>query len=145
MSGVELLKHARALTPEVEVVIMTAYGTIERAVEAVREGAYDFITKPFRRAQIERVVDAGPREAGPPRRKPCAAGAARRRAGRRAPNVRASSATPRRCARSWRPLGRPRRRQATVLLMGESGTGKELFARRDPPHVEPRRPAPSSP
>ena len=35
---------------------MTAYGTIEIAVEAMREGAYDFVTKPFRRAEIERVV-----------------------------------------------------------------------------------------
>ncbi|MCA9526150.1 MAG: response regulator, partial [Myxococcales bacterium] len=56
VSGVDLLKHVKALTPDTEVVLMTAYGTIERAVEAMREGAYDFVTKPFRRAQIERVV-----------------------------------------------------------------------------------------
>jgi two-component system response regulator HydG len=135
MSGVELLKHARALTPEVEVVIMTAYGTIERAVEAVREGAYDFITKPFRRAQIERVVGGSvEKQALLAENRALRAQLADAQAGDR---VRASSAMPRRCARSWRPLGRPHRVKATVLLMGESGTGKELFARRDPSDVEP--------
>ena len=54
MSGVELLKNAKGISPDIEVVLMTAYGTIERAVEAMREGAYDFVTKPFRRAEIEK-------------------------------------------------------------------------------------------
>ena len=56
MSGVDLLKNIKSIAPDTEVVMMTAYGTIERAVEAMREGAYDFVTKPFRRAEIERVI-----------------------------------------------------------------------------------------
>ena len=56
MSGIELLQNAKVFNPDVEVVLMTAYGTIERAVAAMREGAYDFVTKPFRRAEIERTV-----------------------------------------------------------------------------------------
>ncbi|MGK0359260.1 MAG: two-component system response regulator HydG, partial [Bradymonadia bacterium] len=44
MSGVDLLKNVQALAPDTEVIMMTAYGTIERAVEAMREGAYDFVT-----------------------------------------------------------------------------------------------------
>ena len=55
MSGIELLQNAKVFNPDVEVVLMTAYGTIERAVAAMREGAYDFVTKPFRRAEIERT------------------------------------------------------------------------------------------
>lgn len=47
MDGLTLLKEIRRLSPETEVIMMTAYGTIENAVEAMKEGAYDYITKPF--------------------------------------------------------------------------------------------------
>ena len=56
MSGQDLLKAARKISPETEVILMTAYGTIETAVEAMKDGAYDFITKPLKRAHILRVV-----------------------------------------------------------------------------------------
>ncbi|HME91552.1 MAG TPA: response regulator, partial [Myxococcaceae bacterium] len=49
MDGQELLRAARALRPDVEVVLMTAYGTVETAVAAMKDGAYDFITKPLKR------------------------------------------------------------------------------------------------
>src|SRR5687768_9194593 len=48
MSGMDLLKAARTVAPETEVVLMTAYGTVETAVEAMKEGAYDFVTKPLK-------------------------------------------------------------------------------------------------
>ena len=47
MDGVDLLRAAKELLPEVEVIMMTAYGTVESAVEAMKLGAFDFITKPF--------------------------------------------------------------------------------------------------
>src|SRR5688572_30587183 len=56
VSGVDLLKAVRALGCETEVILMTAYGTVETAVEAMKEGAYDFITKPLKRAHVVRVV-----------------------------------------------------------------------------------------
>src|SRR4029079_13725318 len=56
MSGMDLLKAARSVAPETEVILMTAYGTVETAVEAMKEGAYDFITKPLKRAHVVRVV-----------------------------------------------------------------------------------------
>src|SRR6476469_7190636 len=56
VSGVDLLKAVRQISPETEVVLMTAYGSVENAVEAMREGAYDFITKPLKRAHVVRVV-----------------------------------------------------------------------------------------
>ncbi len=52
MSGLDFLKSLKALAPEVEAIMMTGFGTIETAVEAMREGAYDFITKPFKRHVI---------------------------------------------------------------------------------------------
>ena len=47
MSGLELLKRIRADDPEVPVIMITAFGTIQNAVEAVKSGAYDYLTKPI--------------------------------------------------------------------------------------------------
>lgn len=57
MDGLDLLRAARAMKSEIDVVMMTAHGTIETAVEAMKKGAYDFITKPFKRASLLRVID----------------------------------------------------------------------------------------
>ena len=55
-SGMDLLRAAKTIAPETEVVLMTAYGTVETAVDAMREGAYDFVTKPLKRAHVVRIV-----------------------------------------------------------------------------------------
>jgi DNA-binding NtrC family response regulator len=57
MDGISLLEKTKALDPTVSVVVMTAFGTIETAVEATRKGASDFITKPFRRERILVTVE----------------------------------------------------------------------------------------
>src|SRR5262245_3667928 len=51
LSGLELLKAFKLAQPEVEVIIMTGHGTIEMAVEAVKGGAFDYLTKPFERLE----------------------------------------------------------------------------------------------
>ncbi len=56
-SGMDVLKAAKAATPDTEVIIITAYGAIDIAVEAMRLGAHDFITKPFKLNDVERKVD----------------------------------------------------------------------------------------
>ena len=56
MDGVELLRAARLVSPDIEVVLMTAYGTVETAVEAMKEGAYDFLTKPLKRHDVLQAV-----------------------------------------------------------------------------------------
>src|SRR5690606_30751355 len=56
-SGMEVLKAAKSAHPDTEVILITAYGTIDIAVEAMRLGASDFITKPFKLSTIERKVD----------------------------------------------------------------------------------------
>jgi len=56
MDGVQLLRAIKAISPEAEVILMTAYGTIETAVEAMKEGAYDYIEKPLRRAKVLKTV-----------------------------------------------------------------------------------------
>lgn len=59
--GLDLLREVRKAYPYIEVILLTGYGTIEKAVEAMKEGAYDFITKPFKKAVIlstlERAIE----------------------------------------------------------------------------------------
>src|SRR5215470_5190646 len=57
MDGVELLKRAKSANQEIEVILITGHGTVEVAVEAIKEGAYDFITKPIKKAQLLHAVE----------------------------------------------------------------------------------------
>ena len=123
ISGLDLLKAGRKLSPETEVILMTAYGTIETAVEAMKDGAYDFITKPLKRAHVLRVVGKALErqtlvlENRSLRQKLAAA--------ERRPIVGGSLAM----RRTLDIIAQAAPSQATVLLLGESGTGKELLAR----------------
>src|SRR5215467_14208828 len=56
MNGLTLLQKTREVSPATSTLLMTAYGTIERAVEAMRLGAYDFIVKPFDNADLIRSI-----------------------------------------------------------------------------------------
>ena len=56
MDGVTLLKKIKELHPELPVIIMTAFATVENAVQAMKEGAYDFITKPFPPEKLSNVI-----------------------------------------------------------------------------------------
>lgn len=55
-SGMDLLETAKVVDPSVEIIMMTAYGTVEIAVEAMKKGAYDFITKPLQRVQVLKAI-----------------------------------------------------------------------------------------
>jgi two-component system OmpR family response regulator len=57
IEGIELLKLLKAQDETIPFIIMTAYGTIESAVEAMRQGAFDYITKPFRKEQILMTIN----------------------------------------------------------------------------------------
>jgi len=56
LTGIEVLRAAKAIAPNVDVILLTAFGTVEEAVKAMKEGAYDFLTKPFQRAQVLRLI-----------------------------------------------------------------------------------------
>jgi two-component system NtrC family response regulator len=56
MNGMELLEQFKRIKPEVPVIMMTAYGTIERAVEAMKKHAYDYITKPFQNEELKMTI-----------------------------------------------------------------------------------------
>ena len=57
INGIELLKETRLVSPFTTVMLMTAHGSIDSAVEAIKEGAYDYIQKPFEFADLQRLVD----------------------------------------------------------------------------------------
>jgi len=126
LDGQELLKAARAMRPDVEVVLMTAYGTVETAVAAMREGAYDFVTKPLKRHSLVKAVQKAVEKQAllaenrdlKARLADLGAPGGRTMVGQ-SPAFRACLETLRQAAPS----------SATVLLEGQSGTGKELAAR----------------
>ncbi|MCA9443437.1 MAG: sigma-54-dependent Fis family transcriptional regulator, partial [Candidatus Omnitrophica bacterium] len=57
VDGMEVLKSARAKNPPVEVVVMTAYASVETALEATHEGAYDFLCKPFKNPELLHILE----------------------------------------------------------------------------------------
>jgi two-component system response regulator FlrC len=121
MDGMQLLERARASMPEMETIVLTAHGTVESAVQAMKLGAFDYLTKPLsgpaelrliveraleRRRLRHRAAQAGEAEGGPPL---IAVDPAMRAVVEQVDKV--------------APTG------ASVLLLGESGTGKEIVAR----------------
>ncbi len=123
MSGLDLLKASRSVSPETETILMTAYGTVENAVEAMRQGAYDFVTKPLKRAHVVRAVTKALEK------RSLVVENRSLRAQLQAHRQR----TPVGQSLAWRRTMDTVRQAApsvaTVLLLGESGTGKELLAR----------------
>jgi len=121
-SGLQVLQELRRRGSEMTVIMITAYGTIERAVQAMKQGAYDFITKPFDLDHIALVVEkALEREKLKRGLEHFAeeAGERYRLVGGESPKMREAIETARKSAAS----------KSTIFLLGESGTGKEVFAR----------------
>jgi two-component system response regulator HydG len=122
MDGVELLKRAKAVDQEIEVIMITGHGTVEIAVEAIKEGAYDFITKPVKKAQLLRAVEKAAerqhlsRENRDLRQQLNQSGARR---------IIYASAEMRNVTRMVEQVAPS---TATVLITGDSGTGKEVIA-----------------
>jgi two-component system, NtrC family, response regulator HydG len=123
MDGSELLRAARALDPSLEVIVMTAYGTVETAVDAMKAGAYDFVTKPLKRSELTRTV----RKALEKRALVVENRSLKDRLARAEPHeLIGRSAAMRALIEEARQIADA---QAGVLITGESGTGKGLLAR----------------
>ena len=128
--GMEVLRKVRAGSPDVPVLVITAFGNVETAVAAMKEGAYDFIGKPFHRDQLLLAVE----KALERRRLAAEVHDLRIRAAGVGREVVSVSAAMRRLLEV---ADRVAVTDATVLVTGESGTGKEILARRI--HVRSRR------
>jgi DNA-binding NtrC family response regulator len=124
MDGLELLRRIRERNPRLPVILLTAYGSVPSAVAAMREGAFDYITKPFDNDELRALVDRA------------LALTRLERENRYLRQEVASRYTPESMVaespQSRELLDLVRRvapSKATVLIQGESGTGKELVAR----------------
>ncbi|TNF37454.1 MAG: sigma-54-dependent Fis family transcriptional regulator [Deltaproteobacteria bacterium] len=122
--GLTVLRAAKRRHPDLQVVLVTAFGTVDHAIEAMAAGAADYITKPFQRAELKarvrQALERGSlaRENRDLRRRAVADGDA--------PIISQSA----RMTEVLRVVDRVAEAGVTVLLTGESGTGKELVARR---------------
>ena len=123
-NGLEFLRAVKSAAPETQVIVMTAYGTVETAVEAMKAGAFDYVQKPFDLDEVKVKIARGlqlarlaaenkllKEELGPP------------------PALEAIVGESEPMRRVKELIGRVAPTTTTVLITGESGTGKELVAR----------------
>ncbi|MBS2015685.1 MAG: sigma-54-dependent Fis family transcriptional regulator, partial [Deltaproteobacteria bacterium] len=122
-SGLDLLTLAKQRSEETEVIVMTAHSTVETAIESMKRGAYDFVTKPFATSEVKALVKK-----------------AFERSALVAENVRLRAQVDRKNPKDLLGRSQPMRgilelvhrvaaSRSTVLITGESGTGKERIAR----------------
>ena len=122
-SGMTVLRTARALASPPEVILITAFGTPESAVEAMREGAYDYICKPFDNEELKLLAQKALEK-----RELKQENSALRRslASKTGPSLVGNSPA---LQEIWRLIEKVAPARSTILITGESGTGKELVAR----------------
>ncbi len=123
MNGLETFQAVQAIEPKLPVIIITAYGTTETAIEAIKRGAFDYILKPFDIPEMLALISKA-LEAGRLMRSPIDMDASPHEAFREAIIGRSAP-----MQEVYKSIGRVSSTDATVLIRGESGTGKELAAR----------------
>jgi two-component system, NtrC family, response regulator AtoC len=122
VDGMQLLKQALAIDPELPVVMMTAHGTVDTAVEALKSGAFDYLTKPFEKDEVKQIIAKALRTrelANDDGAQSSKDAEARFGIVGGAPQL----------TELYSILERVADTPTTVLITGESGTGKELVAR----------------
>lgn len=125
LSGLELLKAIKLENPMVEVVLMTAYGTVPIAVEAMKEGAYDFITKPLQKVSLLKTIHRALDRRSLVKENYALREKLKSHSGVRKVNIVGHSSALRRMLDIADQAAQSR---ATVLIQGESGTGKGVLA-----------------
>src|SRR3990170_4123412 len=124
LTGIEVLRAAKAIAPDVDVILLTAFGTVEEAVRAMKAGAYDFLTKPFQRPQVLRLI----RQALERRDLIQQNRELQQRLDVLLQQGIAIGSSPA-FRRMMMLIDQVADSSATVLIQGESGTGKELVAK----------------
>ena len=126
-NGLEILRQIRKEHPRQLVIVMTAHGTAQTAIEAMKHGAFDYVLKPFDVPELLAVLRRALQTAASMEElKAVPAGKKATEDAGPVPGLIGASAS---MQRIYKLVGQVARSDATVLLMGESGTGKELIAR----------------
>ena len=125
MDGMQVLQAVKGINPEIDVVIITAYGTIETAVDAMKAGALDYITKPLEFDELLLLVERVSERRTLLKENELL----REQLGERGVTTDRIIYRSEKMGALINMAGRVAASRATVLLQGESGTGKELFAR----------------
>jgi two-component system NtrC family response regulator len=123
-NGMELLEEAKNMDPELPVIIMTAYGTIEMAVEAMKKRAYDYITKPFRNEELKLTIKKALELYRLKKENRLLSEALSNRY--RYGNIIGKSKP---MLKIYDMIGKVAQSRASVMITGPSGTGKELVAK----------------
>ncbi|HYY59152.1 MAG TPA: sigma-54 dependent transcriptional regulator [Pyrinomonadaceae bacterium] len=123
MDGLEVLRHMKDARPATEVIVVTGYGTVARAVEAIKAGAFYFVEKPFDYEQMQPLVE----KALERRELMAESESLRRQLSTRAEYFNIIGAS-RQMQTIYETIESVAKSDANVLIVGESGTGKELIA-----------------
>ena len=124
ISGLELTRKIRAFAPDLPIVVMTAFGSMETAIEAIREGAFDYASKPMNLGELKETVTRALSLRAPFSR--TVEPQNEEREGEARQTIIGKSAA---MVEVYKTIARVAPTRSTVLVLGESGTGKELVAR----------------
>lgn len=125
VSGLETLERIHEKAPKLPVIIMTAHGTAETAIEALKRGAFDYVLKPWNLSELRELVEQA-LEAGRLRTVPAVFDRADEPQGEQVDRIVGASSE---MQGVFKEIGRIAPQDVNVLILGESGTGKELVAR----------------
>ncbi|MFO8049018.1 MAG: sigma-54 dependent transcriptional regulator [Desulfosudaceae bacterium] len=128
INGLDLLSRIKEIEVKTPVILMTAYGTTDLAIETMKRGAYDYLTKPFDRSDLSRIVTEALAVSRQMKKKVRLSSGAETPAPVEADTIQIVGHS-RQMQEIFKLIGQVAPRDVSVLITGESGTGKELVAR----------------